>query len=295
MLDVLLNTFKGLWFIFRWPVYLLFACAALYIFLLVGFVGFDFLFKKRRFIKGSHHFIPRKSFILALIDSIKQKKDDLFDSDPDFFRYQGLIIFTGRQGSGKTVSLVEQALRYRQEYPLSKLITNLCLAGEDDVLDHWSKLTDYKNGIYGVVCCMDELQNWFSSNQSRDFPPEMLQVITQNRKNRRVIFGTAQTFNRLSKPIREQTTEVRECHTFFGCFTIVIRKEPFLDVNGDVDKWKLRGFYAFAHTKELRESYDTYKVIDSLSKSGFQPQINLNGSSFIQQVFEGSSKKRNAR
>ena len=67
--------------------------------------------------------------------------------------------------------------------------------------------------FFGVICCLDEMQNWFSSNQSRDFPPEMLQVITQNRKNRRVIFGTAQTFNRLSKPIREQATEVRECHT----------------------------------------------------------------------------------
>lgn len=55
-------------------------------------------------------------------------------------------------------------------------------------------LINYKNGIKGVIVLMDELQNWFSSNDSKNFPPEMLQVITQNRKNRRVILGTVKTF-----------------------------------------------------------------------------------------------------
>ena len=44
-----------------------------------------------------------------------------------------------------------------------------------------------KNGINGVIVVMDELQNWFSSNDSKNFPPEMLSVITQNRKNRRMV------------------------------------------------------------------------------------------------------------
>jgi len=30
--------------------------------------------------------------------------------------------------------------------------------------------------------------------------------------------------------------------------------------------------YFFVHDKELRESYDTYHVVESLSKSGFQPR-----------------------
>ena len=45
-------------------------------------------------------------------------------------------------------------------------------------------------GVQGVICLIDEMQNWFSSNQSKNFPPEMLQVVTQNRKNRRVIMGS---------------------------------------------------------------------------------------------------------
>ena len=97
-------------------------------------------------------------------------------------------------------------------------------------------------------------------------------MITQNRKNRRVIMGTAQSFNRLAKPIREQATEVRKCYTFFGCLTFVHRVYPELDSNGDVDSWKHRGWYYFVHNAKLRESYDTWKVIESLKESGFQEQ-----------------------
>ena len=199
---------------------------------------------------------------------------DYFAHDPEFFRYQGCIVFTGRQGYGKTIAMAEQALRWRKEYPKAKCITNFALRDESAKLNDWRLLVGYKNGIQGVIACIDEMQNWFSSNQSKNFPPEMLEVITQNRKNRRVIMGTAQSFNRLAKPIREQATEVRKCYTFFGCLTFVHRVYPELDSNGDVDSWKHRGWYYFVHNVELRESYDTWKVIESLKESGFQEHRN---------------------
>ena len=195
---------------------------------------------------------------------------DYFARDPEFFKHQGCIIFTGRQGNGKTIAMVEQAKNWQKEYPRAKTITNLAYADQDEELDHWNKLIDYKNGIYGVICLIDEMQNWFSSNASKNFPPEMLEVITQNRKNRRVIMGTAQSFNRLAKPIREQATEVRKCWTFFGCITFVQRVYPELNSSGDVISWKHRGFYYFVHTDAIRESYDTYKVIERLREVGFQ-------------------------
>lgn len=79
-------------------------------------------------------------------------------------------------------------------------------------------LMSYKNGIQGVIVSIDELQNWFSSNDSKNFPPEMLEVITQNRKNRRIILGTSQNFYLLAKAIRSQATEVRRCSTLFRLF-----------------------------------------------------------------------------
>lgn len=195
---------------------------------------------------------------------------DAFARSPEFFRYQGCIIFTGRQGNGKTIAMAQQALAWREEYPKARCITNFALVGQDGELDDWHMLIDYKNGQQGVIACIDEMQNWFSSNQSKNFPPEMLEVITQNRKNRRVLMGTSQCFNRLSKPIREQATEVRKCTTLFGCLTLVHRVLPELDSEGNVTKWKHLGWYYFVHDEKLRASYDTWRVIESLSKSGFQ-------------------------
>ena len=225
--------------------------------------------------KGEHIRVPKPPLWKNLLYYLpKQMVADYFAHDPEFFRYQGCIVFTGRQGYGKTIAMAEQALRWRKEYPKAKCITNFALRDESAKLNDWRLLVGYKNGIQGVIACIDEMQNWFSSNQSKNFPPEMLEVITQNRKNRRVIMGTAQSFNRLAKPIREQATEVRKCYTFFGCLTFVHRVYPELDSNGDVDSWKHRGWYYFVHNAELRESYDTWKVIESLKESGFQEQRN---------------------
>lgn len=98
-------------------------------------------------------------------------------------------------------------------------------------------------------------------------------VITQNRKNRRIILGTSQNFYLLAKAIRSQATEVRRCTTLLGCLTIVRRAEPILDSEGNVAEWKKRGMYFFVHNKKLREAYDTYKVIENLSKSGFKEPL----------------------
>ena len=151
-----------------------------------------------------------------------------------------------------------------------KVITNMDYRYQDKSLDHWKRLIDYKNGKYGVVAAIDEMQNWFSSNQSKNFPPEMLGVITQNRKNARVVLGTSQNFYLLAKALRSQTTEVRECFTILKCLTIVRRREPVLDSDGNVVKWTKKGMYFFVHSDKLRNCYDTYKVIESLKHSGFQ-------------------------
>ena len=270
---------SGIWDIFK---FLLIPCglAIGFVSAMLGFYLVVFFLKGSRRPRGVHKAVKRPSFLVNLFYRFPVRwVKDYFSRNPEFFRHQGCIIYTGRQGYGKTIAMVEQAMQWQKEYPKSKCISNLAYQGEDDHLNDWRMLIDYKNGIQGVICMIDEMQNWFSSNQSKNFPPEMLEVITQNRKNRRVIMGTAQSFNRLAKPIREQATEVRKCFTICGCITFVHRVAPELDSNGDVVQWKHRGFYYFVHSSELRDSYDTYQVIESLSKSGFKDPptvININ-------------------
>lgn len=277
-MDILVTILEMVWAIFKIVLIPLIFIVCLIVALLVVYFFIAFL-NGNRLKKGEHKRVKRPSFFPNIFYYFpKRYITDLFNRDPEFFSHQGCIVFTGRQGYGKTVAMVEQCLMWQEEYPKAKCITNLGFAYEDDVLDHWSKLIDYKNGIYGVICMMDEMQNWFSSNQSKNFPPEMLEVVTQNRKNRRVIMGTAQCFQRLAKPLREQVTEVRKCVTLCGCITIVHRVYPEINSAGDVVKWKHRGFYYFVHTDKIRDSYDTYKVIEALRASGFQepkPELNV--------------------
>lgn len=265
--------FEIMWAFFAWlkyPIFLLVALVVLF-FILVYVNVFFGLLRGKRFKKGQHHKVKKRSvFRRIFIDLPSQVSEDMFDRDPEQFRHKGMVIFEGRQGEGKSIAMCQYAMTMQEEYPKAKCISNLAYEYEDDVMNDWRRLIDYENGKYGVIVILDETQNWFSSNQSKNFPPEMLEVITQNRKNRRIILGTAQNFYLLAKAIRSQATEVRRCATFLGALTIVRKYYPVLDSDGNVKQWKYRGMYFFVHNKKLRECYDTYKVIKSLMKSGFK-------------------------
>ncbi|MDP4179118.1 MAG: zonular occludens toxin domain-containing protein [Bacillota bacterium] len=267
----ILNSFV-FWFNFlKYPVLII-------LFFVIYFFSFVLLYglyikKSKNYFKKFDNPVKLKKYSLLfelLVLVPKQYTRDLISRPKDFFRPQGLIVFEGSQGNGKTSSMIHYVMQMQQQYKKCKVLTNLAYKHENMELNHWKGLVNYKNGIYGVIAVLDELQNWFSSNESRNFPPEMLQTITQNRKNRRIILGTAQNFYLLAKAIRSQCTEVRKCFTLFGCFTFVFRKRPILDSEGNVKEWKRLGFYHYVHFPYLRNSYDTWKCIDNLQKAGFQ-------------------------
>lgn len=269
MIHTALSVFLMIAKLFIWPLAILLAiCLVFYLDCLFWF--YVRYFKGDRVNRGSIRKLPKRSaFLRIFYDAPRQFVADIYNQEPDFFQPQGMIIFTGRQGAGKTIGVMQLAIELYDTYPLCKFLSNTKFVYEDEPLKHWRQLVKFKNGHKGVVVIMDELQNWFSSNQSRNFPPEMLSVITQNRKNRRLILGTSQNFYLLAKAIRSQCTEVRECITLAKVLTIVIKREPIVDNDGDVKEMKYRGMYFFVHSPRLRESYDTWAVVDSLSKSGF--------------------------
>lgn len=277
MFEIVKMIFAGIWILVRIPLYCLICVIVLFYILLGLHMLYLHVFKGERLNRGSHK-RPKKSRLLVdLLHNIPLRyAKDIYSKEADFFPYQGVIMYTGRQGYGKSVALVHDMMCMQRAYPSCKVLTNLDYKYQDIPLKHWKQLIQYKNGIYGVIAAIDETQNWFSSNQSRNFPPKMLQVITQMRKNRRVILGTTQNFYQLAKPLRVQCTEVRECFTLLGCFTIVRKREPILDSEGNVREWKNRGVYWFVHTDDLRNAFDTYKVIESLAESGFHEDASIN-------------------
>jgi len=212
-------------------------------------------------------------FKRLFFDFPRQWALDHLTFDPDCFREYGVHMIAGKQGSGKTVTMVYMLNRWKRMYPRLQVHTNFEYAYQDAPIESWTDLIDNSNGIYGVVDCIDEIQNWFNSLESKDFPVEMITEITQQRKQRRAILTTSQVFARVAKPIREQTYYLYQPITLFGCLTIVRKYEPLVSgVDGQAREKKLRGMFFFVQNKALRESYDTYLKIQKMRSQGFKSE-----------------------
>lgn len=249
------------------PVFILLAIFALLC--LSWFLVFKYYFKLELPPSGVVALPKRSIWKQIFYDAPRRYVMDIYEREPDFFHPQGIHMFCGEQGCGKTIACVEMMLRYQKMYPKSKMITNFGVTSENDELTKWQQLLDYTNEKKGVIVGIDEIQNWFMSGKNQ-LPEGMLEVATQNRKNRRVICCTAQVFTRVNKGLREQVTNVYEPHTYLGCFTVVVKKKYKFDTDGQVLESKVKGVYSFVHTEELRNAYDTYKVIHTLAKEGFK-------------------------
>ena len=255
-------------FFFKWLFYL----SSPFIFSsLIWFFYFRFI-KKVKPTKSELRNYKTGFFLKRLfIDFPKQFIYDKLTLDPNTFQEYGMHLLCGEQGSGKTTLMAYLIRKFKFIYPRLKVRTNFNCTFQDFPLNSWKDLTLDTNGIYGELDCIDEVQNWFSSNQSKNFPPDMLTVITQQRKVRRCILATSQVFTRVAKPIRENTYLMYYPFTIFGCLTVVRVYKPILDAEGNLKEKKLRKLFFFVHDKELREMFDSYKTICSLSDSGFQP------------------------
>lgn len=196
---------------------------------------------------------------------------DLFNKQDYEFDLTGLHLIVGEQGCGKTIVVAYLMLKFKEKYPNMAIRTNMLYKYENGTIRNWRDLVFKNNGIYGEIDVIDEIQNWFNSLESKDFPPEMFSEITQQRKQRKCIFGTSQVWQRVAKPIREQCHYVYKPLTIFGCFTIVRVYKPKVNEGGECEKLLFRKMFCFVHNDTIRNSYDTYRKIQSQSLKGFKP------------------------
>lgn len=191
---------------------------------------------------------------------------------PNYFYPDGLVVFTGPQGTGKTLSAVNYVEKLLKMYPRCKLVTNLSLKnypmdnrrvfefknGED--------LSRYKNGEYGVIFLIDEIQLYFNSLQSKNINPDVMVHISQQRKQRKHIVCTSQVFGRMAKPLREQFSSVIVCKNFFGFlqFNRLIDRDSISDSENASDttiQGQVKKRFMWFHHPKMYGKYDTYYVI----------------------------------
>lgn len=200
----------------------------------------------------------------TLRDDINNRKNK------KFFRYTGTQVFCGRQGQGKTISMVKTLLDIKEEFPDCIVCTNLKLNVPWDYVSFSSidelgdVLTGVNNGIYGVVYAIDEIHTYFNALDSKNIPSYIFTEISQQRKQRKLVMGTSQLYLRMAKPFREQCDTLIMCKCIGGVFNYqfvydgATLEEDFGQLKGELKKvgW-------FFQTRDLRDAYDTFQKVVS--------------------------------
>lgn len=197
---------------------------------------------------------------------------DFRKEHPEYFDPDGILVFCGSQGAGKTISAVQYVQTLCKLYPDVMVCSNfpLTLPGGKDVLP-WTGVkcfTDISNGYAGVIYLIDEIHLEFNSLESKKMDSGIFEIVSQQRKQRKHIVGTSQVFNRIAKPFREQFKYAVSCNCLFHCLqinTLIDAKKARIDDSGEIVASSLKRFF-WLHTPELYDSYDTYAVMKRMRK-----------------------------
>lgn len=183
---------------------------------------------------------------------------------PDYFEPEGIMIFCGSQGSGKTLSAVQYIKKVCKEFPNAILVTNVDITGlpEDTQVieyDGLECLKNVENGYKGVIYFIDEIHLELNSLESKNIDMDTIVELSQQRKQRKHIVGTSQVYMRMAKPLREQVKDIVLCKSYLKYIQWNLLIDGFTshEENGKL-KADIVKKYMWIHTPSLYGSYDTY-------------------------------------
>lgn len=189
---------------------------------------------------------------------------DFRKEHPTYFDPEGILIFCGSQGSGKTISAVQYVQKVLKEYPNCILVTNTDIKGIPDQVkvieyDGLECLKNIENGYEGVLYFIDEIHLELNSLESKNIDMETIVELSQQRKQRKHIVGTSQVYMRMAKPLREQVKDIVLCRCYFRLFQYNKLIDGFTSVeqNGKLVADVVKTYF-WIHSSELYKSYDTY-------------------------------------
>lgn len=215
--------------------------------------------------------IPILRFITMIIDFIRWKIYDflMLLINGRTFNLYGVTCYCGRQGSGKTIGVVEELERIKKIYPECIICTNINYLKQDLPLTSWLQLLYLRNGEKGVVFVIDEIQN--NGLDWSKFPETLLQVVTMQRKQKIKIYLTSQVYKNVVIQLRRQCFDVVECKTFLGRWTRhkcydAEEYNNIIDISTPEKKMRLqkKWKYSFIQSNYLRNLYDTNQIVDTL-------------------------------
>lgn len=209
------------------------------------------------------HFLKGTKNPADVFNVIKHNRE-FRKAHPDYFDPEGLLIFCGAQGSGKTLSAVQYVRKVCEQYPEAILCTNVEIFDLPETTqvveyDGLNCLKSLENGYKGVIYLIDEIHLEFNSLESKNIDIEIMIEVSQQRKQRKHIVGTTQVYGRLAKPFREQIKNAVLCENYFKVFQVntLIDGAKSVEVDGHLVTETTRKYF-WIHSPALYDSYDTY-------------------------------------
>ena len=197
------------------------------------------------------------------IDSLRYKMNFMREN-PFYFEPEGIMIFCGSQGSGKTLSAVQYVKKVCEAYPMCVLVTNVDISGlpeHTEVIEYdgLESLKNVENGQFGVLYFIDEIHLELNSLESKNIDMDTIVELSQQRKQRKHIVGTSQVYMRMAKPLREQVKDVILCKNVFKIlqYNTLIDGFSSYEENGKL-KCEVVCRRLWFHSPSLYGSYDTY-------------------------------------
>jgi hypothetical protein len=196
------------------------------------------------------------------------------------FKGFGLHIYVGLFGSGKTSSMVHDSYILAKKYPQLTILTNMQLKGFPKhtniiPLENFQQIID---APHNTLILIDEISTVFNSRdwKTEGIPATLLGTLLQVRKERKMLYATAQRFNHVDSLIRQITYSVRECKCILGRWNIVKVYDGYdyeLKTGNSMLKSKPLKFYGFIQTDFLRNLYDTVEMVQKMKKTKYITDI----------------------
>lgn len=178
----------------------------------------------------------------------------------------GTRVYTGHQGSGKTLSLTKYAFDVKEAFPKCKIFSNVKLYGLKyyPITDSQSLKVaiSCKNGSDGVLILLDEAHLYFGRKDG--IPLDLLTCISQQRKDRRRLVFSSQIWEELDISLRKQVKEIVHCRCIFGKIQVnTVSDGETLHYDKLESAFVANKLYTevFKHNTEYYKRYDTFQKI----------------------------------
>lgn len=240
--------------------------------------------EKKRWYKENYNFsskhlcYPLEKFLLKL--RIRNKKlnfvrwvlvDILRNKIRRFF---GIYIYVALPGEGKTMSMVAHMERVREKFGKKVYIaTNFNYRYQDRKIEHWLDIVETskhctKNNLKCIVA-IDEIHTTFDSSDWKAFPPELLALLSFNRKVQMQFICSSQIYDRVPKKIRDIANYVVICKNILGCdrlFQNFYFEKSNYDESFTGKRKKADFLREFVVDDDFQKLYNTLEQVDKLTE-----------------------------